>query len=391
MLKLTKTFYKNADAYKSKKYRYIINQGGSSSSKTFSILQLLTIIALSRTLTIDIASESVPHLKRGVLRDLPIIFDQLGLNFDVLHNRSDNFIKLENGSRINLIALDNPGKARGSRRDILFVNEANLIPYETAQQLFIRTHETIFIDYNPTNAFWVHKEIMPINPDKALLIKSTYKDNQYLPQAEIDELESRRGDGNNNFWRVFGLGELGIAEGLVFENVTVREISDEELSHFDNIKQGIDWGYAADPFVFIKLHYSEKYRKIYVFDEIYERGLLNQRAIELITPKYTPYANIIADSEDPKSVREFWDAGFDIRGAKKGPGSRGYGFKFLQGMSEIVIDPVRCPNAAREFMNAEFEKDKDGEWVNEYPEKDDHTIDAVRYALERDMPYAMKA
>ena len=149
MLKLTNTFHKNAQAYKSEKYRYIINQGGSSSSKTFSILQLLTIIALGRKLTIDIASESVPHLKRGVLRDLPIVFEQFGLNLDLMLNRSDNFITFDNGSKINLIALETPGKARGSRRDILFINEANLIPYETALQLFIRTHEQIFIDYEP--------------------------------------------------------------------------------------------------------------------------------------------------------------------------------------------------------------------------------------------------
>ena len=226
MLSLTKTFYKNADAYCSKKYRYIINQGGSSSSKTFSILQLLTQIALNRKIIIDIASESVPHLKRGVLRDLPQVFNQFGLNFDLMLNRSDNFITFQNGSKINLIALDNPGKARGSRRDILFINEANLIPYETALQLFIRTHECIFIDYNPTNAFWVHKQIIPNNPENNILIKSTYKDNQFLPQSEIDELESRKGD--NNFWRVYGLGELGIAEGLVFTNVVIQEISDEE-------------------------------------------------------------------------------------------------------------------------------------------------------------------
>lgn len=388
MLTTTKTFDYNIDAFNSKKYRYIINQGGSSSSKTFSVLQLLTLIALSRKIVIDIASESVPHLKRGVLRDLPVIFEQFNLNFDLMHNRSDNFITFSNGSKINLIALDNPGKARGSRRDILFVNEANLIPYETAQQLFIRTHETIFIDYNPTQAFWVHKQIIPNNADKNILIKSTYKDNQFLPQSEIDELESRKGE--NNFWRVYGLGELGVAEGLVFENIVIKEISDEEIKTFDNIRQGIDWGYAADPFVFVKLHYSAKYRKIYIYDEIYQNGLLNAAAIEQVNAKRTPYADIIADSEDPKSIGEFWDAGINIYGAKKGAGSRGYGFKFLQGLNEIVIDPNRCPNAAREFLNAEYPKDKDGERKNEYPDKDDHTIDSVRYSLENDMPVGIK-
>lgn len=390
MLKLTKTFYKNADAYCESKYKYIINQGGSSSGKTFSILQILTQIALNNNTEIDICGESLPHLKRGVLRDLPKVFHQFGLNFDLMYNKSDHYIKFKSGGKINLIALDEPGKARGSRRDILFINEANLIPYETALQLFIRTHGQIFIDYNPTNAFWVHKQIIPNHPDKNILIKSTYKDNQFLSASEVAELESHRGDGNNNFWRVFGLGELGVAEGLVFENIVIKEISDEEIKTFDNIRQGIDWGYAADPFVFVKLHYSAKYKKIYIFDEIYQNGLLNAAAIEQVNAKRTPYADIIADSEDPKSIGEFWDAGINIYGAKKGAGSRGYGFKFLQGLNEIIIDPNRCPNAAREFLNAEYPKDKDGERKNEYPDKDDHTIDGVRYSLENDMPAGIK-
>lgn len=389
MLNLTKTFYKNADAYKSKKYRYIINQGGSSSSKTFSVLQLLIILALGRKIIIDIASESVPHLKRGVLRDLPVIFEQFNLNFDLMHNRSDNFITFSNGSKINLIALDNPGKARGSRRDILFVNEANLIPYETAQQLFIRTHETIFIDYNPTQAFWVHNEIIPKNPDKALLIKSTYKDNQFLPQSEIAELESRRGDGNNNFWRVYGLGELGVAEGLVFENVVARTITDEEIKNFETVYQGIDWGYIH-PFVFVKCYYDNNYNKLYVYDEIYASRLSLQETMDAVREKQNAYFDIIADSANPQSIGDFWDNGFSIFPANKGAGSRDFGYRFLQSMAEIVIDPVRCPNILHEFLTMEYLKDRDGKYIDDYPKINDDGIDAIRYALERAMPIGIK-
>lgn len=390
MLKLTKTFYKNVDAFSSGEYRYIINQGGSSSSKTFSILQVLSQTANTHSgITIDIASESVPHLKRGVLRDLPIVFEQMGLNLELMLNRSDNFIKFPNGSKINLIALDNPGKARGSRRDILFINEANLIPYETAEQLLIRTHHTIFIDYNPTNAFWVHNEILPKNPDKAILIKSTYKDNQYLTQAEVDELESRRGDGNNNFWRVYGLGELGIAEGLVFENVTSRTITDDEIKTFDIIYQGIDWGYIH-PFVFIKCHYDNDNRKLYVFDEIYQSRLSLQGSMELVREKQDVYADIIADSANPQSIGDFWDNGFNIYPANKGSGSRDFGYRFLQGLNEIIIDPIRCPGTLKEFLTMEYLKDKDGNYINDYPKINDDAIDAIRYALERAMPYGIK-
>lgn len=387
MLSLTKTFNKNAEAYISQKYRYIINQGGSSSSKTFSILQLLTQIALNRKVVIDIASESVPHLKRGVLRDLPAIFDQFGLNLDLMLNRSDNYITFDSGARINLIALDTPGKARGSRRDILFINEANLIPYETAEQLLIRTHEAIFIDYNPTNAFWVHNEIIPKNPDKALLIKSTYKDNQFLTQAEIEELESRRGDGNNNFWRVYGLGELGIAEGLIFDNVEARTITDEEIRHFDHIREGIDWGFAVDPFVWLKGHYNRKQRSLYLFDEIYKVGLSNEDAIQQVWSRHTRSTEIIADSEEPKSIYDFQNAGLPVNKARKGAGSVSYGMKKLQGLLHIYIDPVRCPNAYREYINYAYESDKNGNYKSIYPDKDNHTIDATRYMLEDDFEY----
>lgn len=389
MLTTTKTFDYNIDAFNSKKYRYIINQGGSSSSKTFSVLQLLTLIALSRKIVIDIASESVPHLKRGVLRDLPVIFEQFNLNFDLMHNRSDNFITFSNGSKINLIALDNPGKARGSRRDILFVNEANLIPYETAQQLFIRTHETIFIDYNPTNAFWVHNDIIPQNPDKNILIKSTYKDNQFLPQSEIAELESRRGDGNNNFWRVYGLGELGVAEGLVFENVEARTITDEEIKTFDYVYQGIDWGYIH-PFVFVKSYYDNNTNILYVYDEIYQSRLSLAASMELVREKQDPYYDIIADSANPQSIGDFWDNGFNIYAANKGAGSRDFGYRFLQSMAKIVIDPVKCPNILHEFLTMEYLKDRDGKYIDDYPKINDDGIDAIRYALERAMPIGIK-
>lgn len=388
MLLLTKTFYKNADAYCSKKYRHIINQGGSSSSKTFSILQLLTHIANSRKVEIDVCGESMPHLKRGVLRDLPSVFDQFGLNFEVMLNRSDHFITFESGAKMNFIALDNPGKARGARRDILFINEANLIPYETVEQLIIRTHETVFIDYNPTQAFWVHNEIIPKNPERALLIKSTYKDNQFLPQAEIDELESRRGDGNNNFWRVYGLGELGIAEGLVFENVTARTITDEELSRFNEVYQGIDWGYIH-PFVFVKCCYDDENKILYVWDEVHQSRLSLQASMDAVRDKQV-YGDIIADSANPQSIGEFWDNGFSIFPANKTPGSRDFGYRWLQSLNEIVIDPVRCPNTLHEFLTMEYLKDKNGKYINDYPKECDDAIDAIRYALERVMPYGIK-
>ena len=225
--------------------------------------------------------------------------------------------------------------------------------------------------------------------NKALLIKSTYLDNQYLTQAEVDELESRRGDGNNNFWRVYGLGELGIAEGLVFENVTSRTITDDEIKSFDIVYQGIDWGYIH-PFVFIKCFYDNDSRKLYVYDEIYQSRLSLQGSMDLVRQKQDQYADIIADSANPQSIGDFWDNGFNIYPANKGPGSREFGYRFLQGLNEIIIDPVRCPGTLKEFLTMEYLKDKDGKYVNDYPKINDDAIDAIRYALERAMPYGIK-
>ncbi len=176
MLKLTKVFEKNAIAYKEKKHRYICNQGGTSSSKTFSILQLLTVIAMKYNKKIDIVGLSVPHLKTGVLNDMPAVLSQFGLNFHELYNKSDKFIEFPSGGTLNFIAFDNLGKAHGGRRDILYLNEANHLHYEIVEQLMIRTRDCIFIDFNPTNAFWVHKKLQVEETEKTLLSLPKIKD-----------------------------------------------------------------------------------------------------------------------------------------------------------------------------------------------------------------------
>lgn len=388
MLKLTNTFKKNAEVYKTHQYRYIVNQGGTSSSKTYSILQLLTLIAQKHKKYIDIVGLSMPHLKSGILHDMPSVFDQFGLNFDSMVNKSDWYVKFPNGSTLKFLAFDNLGKAHGGRRDILFLNEANHLPYNIVEQLMIRTADNIFIDFNPTQAFWLHTNLQAEKPNEIKLIKSTYLDNQFLQPSIIAEIESKRGDGNNNFWRVYGLGELGIAEGLVFENVTARTITDEELSRFDEVYQGIDWGYIH-PFVFIKCCYDDEAKKLYVWDEVHQSRMSLQASMDAVREKQV-YGDIIADSANPQSIGEFWDNGFSIFPANKTPGSRDFGYRWLQSLNEIVIDPVRCPNTLHEFLTMEYLKDKDGKYINDYPKICDDGVDAIRYAMERAMPYGIK-
>ena len=383
-LTLTNVFDYNYEAYKSGQFRYIVNQGGTSSSKTFSILQLLTAIGYKYEKQIDVVGLSVPHLKSGVLNDIPKVFKQYGINFDLGFNHSDKFYKFESGGVLNFLAFDNLGKAHGGRRDILYLNEANHLNYNIVEQLMSRTRDVIFIDYNPTNAFWVHNQLMMREPDKVKLIKSTYKDNQFLEQSIIDFIESRRGDGNNNYWRVYGLGELGKAEGLIFDNVEARSFTKEELNRFDRIFEGIDWGFAVDPFVFVKCYYNRKHRALYIFDEIYKVGLSNEDAIREVRKKHSAGAEIIADSEEPKSIYEFRNAGLPIKKARKGAGSVSFGMKKLQGLLHIYIDPERCPNTYREFINYAYDEDKNGEIKSVYPDRENHSIDGIRYALENE-------
>ena len=149
--------------------------------------------------------------------------------------------------------------------------------------------------------------------------------------------------------------------------------------------RGIDFGYAADPFVYVVCHYDKKHKRLYIFDEIYRQGLSNARAAELIKAKGDYLQTVICDSAEPKSIAELRTYGLRVKGAKKGPDSVDYGIKFLQSLEEIVVDSARCPNAAEEFLNYELEPDGSDGFKDGYPDKNNHAIDAVRYALEDDM------
>lgn len=154
---------------------------------------------------------------------------------------------------------------------------------------------------------------------------------------------------------------------------------------FDRIARGIDWGYASDPFTYTVNHYDRKRRRLYIFYEIYKVGLSNKKAYELIKQENKNNKIVVCDSAEPKSIAEMNSYGLRVIGAKKGPDSVEYGIKWLQDLEEIVIDPVRCPNTTREFNGYELEKDKYGEFKADFPDKNNHTIDAVRYSRESDM------
>lgn len=370
MLQCTKVFDYNYEAYK-QNYRYIVNQGGTSSSKTFSTLQLLVAICLKYEKQIDIVGLSVPHLKSGVLNDMPAVCEQFGINFDSNYSASDRVLKIGKG-KMNFLAFDKLGKAHGGRRDLLYMNEANHLNYNIVEQLMVRTRENIFIDYNPTNEFWVHTKLMRDEPEKTKLIKSTYKDNQYLEQTIIDMIESKK--GNNNFWRVYGLGELGIAEGLVFDNFEVEEFDKNRFSRYYN---GLDWGFSNDPFACVRVAVENDI--LYVCDEIYQKKLLNKDSAPLVK-NLIGNEYIYCDSAEPKSIAEFRSLGVNALECKKGAGSVESGIKYMQSFKKIVIHPT-CPNTASEFRNYEWKTDKNGDYLPMPVDAFNHAIDAIRYAL----------
>jgi len=242
-----------------------------------------------------------------------------------------------------------------------------------------------FKSYNPPQNVnnWVNKEVIHDRPDR-LVTHNTYLDvpREWLGEQFFIEAEFLKGFNELAFRHEY-MGEITGTGGLIFQNVRDMRMSDELIAGFDNLREGIDWGFAADPFAWNKLHYDKTRRCIYIFDEINKVQLTNARAMELLKPKHQTL--ITADSAEPKSIEEFQSKGFKIYGARKGPDSVRYGIKWLQQLAYIYIDKVRCPKTYEEFSLYELEKDKNGEFKDKYPDKRNHHIDDVRYALEDDM------
>lgn len=240
--------------------------------------------------------------------------------------------------------------------------------------------------YNPplTQANWVNFESEKEVPNR-LVHSSDYRTvpEEWLGSIFFKEAELLKKTDERAYRHEY-LGEVTGTGGTVFRNLVSREITDEELSHFDNIIQGIDWGYAVSAFAWVRVHYDYTRRILYLLDEIYGNELSNEVAMQRITEKQGEYITTYADCAEPKSIAEFNRHGFRVFPVQKGDGSRAHTMQWLRGLNGIVIDKRRTPNAWNEFMLYEFKKDKNGEFMDEYPKKDDHTIDACRYAMERE-------
>jgi len=347
-------------------------QGGTSASKTISILLLLIHAAqadTTPTLT-SIVSESFPHLKRGVMRDFFDILETHHYFKPDQWNATDKIYTFETGSKIEFFSADQPDKVRGPRRDRLFINEANNIPFETFNQLEVRTRQYIYLDWNPTTEFWFYTDILGKRPDVDHAIVN-YRDNEALEPAIVQTIEARK--GNKVWWQVYGEGQLGEVETRIF---TGWQIIDETPHDARLERYGLDFGYTNDPTAIVAIYYLNGG---YIWDEVcYQRGLANKAIADIL--QNLPKATVIADSAEPKSIDEIYSYGITILPANKGPGS------VLQGIQNVQQHRIsvtkRSVNVLKEYRNYVWTTDKDGRIINEPTDLHNHAMDAGRYGME---------
>lgn len=347
-------------------------QGGTSASKTISILLILIDKAQSDekpTLT-SIVSESFPHLKRGVMRDFLNIMQGHSYFDDARWNRSDYTYTFETGSKLEFFSADQPSKVRGPRRDRLFMNECNNIPFEAFDQLEVRTKDEVWLDWNPTNEFWFYTDVLTKRTDVDHLTL-TYKDNEALDPNIVASIEMRK--GNKAWWQVYGLGQLGEVEGKIYKGW--QQV--DEIPHEARLERyGLDFGYSIDPTALVAIY---SYNGGYIVDEcLYMKGMSNKRIADVILN--LPQALVIADSAEPKSIDELKEYGLNVLGAQKGQGSVNQGIQYVQDQKISVTQ--RSTKLWREYNNYLWKTDKDGKTVNVPEPGWDHALDALRYGME---------
>ena len=347
-------------------------QGGTSASKTVSILLYLIALAQSDktpTLT-SVVSESLPHLKKGAMRDLLSILKEHGYYKDNLWYRSaPHTYTFETGSQIEFFSADMPSKVRGPRRDRLFMNEANNLPYETFDQLEVRTKDFIFLDWNPTNEFWYYDKVKERDDSEHIIL--TYKDNEALDSQIVESIEQRK--GNKNWWKVYGEGKLGEVEGKIYTGWTQIEGVPEEARLE---RRGLDFGYSNDPTAIVDVYY---WNGAYILDEVYFRkGLSNKQIADILSAQEDTLT--VADSAEPKSIDEIRTYGVNIMGCEKGRDSVNSGIQYVQDQKILVTN--RSLNILKEYRNYMWMTNKqDGRIINKPDHTFSHTMDAIRYAL----------
>jgi phage terminase large subunit len=354
--------------------RIRIIQGGSSAGKTIAlILYLIQFAQQNKNKTISVVSATLPHLKRGAIKDFVAIMTEHGYFKDDSWNKTNFTYTFETGSTMEFFSADQPSKVRGPRRDVLFINECNNLPFETYTQLSIRTNDFIFLDYNPVSSFWVHDEVIPKFEHDFVIV--TYKDNEALPDTIVKELESRK--SNKAFWTVYGEGKIGEAEHRIYKGwVMVDEIPHEARL----VRYGLDFGYTNDPTAIVAIYY---YNGGYILDEIiYQKGLSNKDIADILN--VNPKATVIADSAEPKSIDEIKSYGVIVLPATKGQGSVSQGIQYIQ--EQRISVTKRSTNLWKEYSNYLWMTDRDGKIINAPQDFLNHCMDSIRYGFDKINP-----
>ena len=371
--------YHKTTAYrriKSLSKRIRIIQGGTSASKTISILiYLIASAQCDKTPTLtSVVAESFPHLRRGAMRDFLSIMKEQGYYKDSLWDKTNSTYNFETGSQIEFFSVDQPEKVRGARRDRLFINEANNIPFTAFEELEVRTKEFIFLDYNPTSDFWLFTEVEGKRDDIEKIIL-TYIDNEALSPEIVASIETRK--NREGWWKVYGLGQLGEIEGRIF---TGWQIIDS-IPHEARLERfGLDFGYTNDPSAIVACYY---FNGGYILDEVcFQKGLSNKQLADILLNQRKCLT--IADSAEPKSIDEIRSFGVLIQPATKGQGSVMQRIQMAQDQQISVTK--QSVNIIKEYRNYLWETDKDGRTLNEPEHTWSHSMDAFTYALSSLVP-----
>ena len=349
----------------------VVNQGGTSSGKTYSILQVLLTKCFEGKKHISVVAATLPQLKRGALKDWINILTLAGLYSDRMHNKTDNIFHVGQ-SVLEFVSLDDPAKARGSRRDILFVNEANVdIAKETFDQLVLRTAEKVFVDYNPADEFhWLYEDVCT-RPD-CTYIESNYTFNPFLPETIIQSIE-RLKETDENDWQVYGLGKRGKLREAVYRPFAMLPTYPDK---FDEKIYGLDFGFN-NPTCLLEIGIKDKC--YYVTEKLYHSEITTPQIIELMQGfRISKNDFIYADAAEPDRIREIFIKGYMIKPADK---SVTAGIDAVKGLHARIFTRPENTNFNREMVKYKYKKDING-IIREEPVKEfDHAMDALRYAI----------
>ena len=357
---------------KKSKAKIQVHQGGTRSGKTYSICQALIELCYKNKgagIVITIVRKTFPALRSSVMRDFFDILTEGGNYYEENHNKSQATYTLF-GNLVEFISADQPQKLRGRKRTMLYINEANELSLEDWRQLILRTTDKTIIDYNPSDQYhWIYEYVL--NRDDVDFFQTTYLDNPFLEQSVIDEIE-RFKETDENYWRIYGLGERGINTAAVFPQ---WQVADQIPERAKLVAYGMDWGFTNDPTALVSV-WREDY-SLYIKEHLYKTGLTN-RDISLELDKLelnrTP---IICDSAEPKSIEELHRLGHNVKPSKKGPDSIRLGIDIMKRHKLYILK--ESLNAQKEFRNYRWETNKDGVQLSKPVDHNNHIVDAVRY------------